>query len=212
MQMRRFIGWLACWKAAKIRSIWPDGWSGWRRRTSAAQIQVLCHSYVALLVTLAGGSRSLNVSRMPQAQSAYQAAQLIGMPECDTILAQVVVHLAEAPKSTRVYAAYNSAKRLVASEPNYPVPLHIRNAPTRLMKELDYGKEYLYEPSFAHPVHQTFLPKELEGKGTFLQAEDSIEGKTVDLDRLQEWEKVHQKRWEGRENLELQLAVRDLEH
>lgn len=65
------------------------------------------------------------------------------MPECDCILAQCAVHLAEAPKSVRVYKAYNAAKALVNNERAYPIPLHIRNAPTRLMKDLGYGKEYL---------------------------------------------------------------------
>lgn len=80
------------------------------------------------------------------------------MPECDCILAQAVVHLAEAPKSIRVYAGYNKAKALVKKSEAYPVPLHIRNAPTKLLKELGYGKEYMYNPGFAHPVHQTYLP------------------------------------------------------
>ncbi|GAA6015691.1 hypothetical protein JCM11491_002446, partial [Sporobolomyces phaffii] len=74
--------------------------------------------------------------------SAYHATQLVGMPECDCILAQVVVALAEAPKSIRTYAAYKAAKALVRDSENYPVPLHIRNAPTRLMKDLGYGREY----------------------------------------------------------------------
>lgn len=82
-------------------------------------------------------------------------------PECDCILAQAVVHLAEAPKSVRVYKAYGEAKSLVKGEQNYPVPLHIRNAPTKLMKQLDYGKEYRYEPNYAHPVLQEFLPPEV---------------------------------------------------
>lgn len=82
-------------------------------------------------------------------------------PECDCILAQAIVHLAEAPKSVRVYKAYGEAKSLVKGEQNYPVPLHIRNAPTKLMKQLNYGKEYKYEPAYAHPVYQTFLPPEV---------------------------------------------------
>ena len=56
------------------------------------------------------------------------------MPECDTILAHLVVHLAETKKSVRVYKAYNKVKEVIAKEPNLPVPLHIRNAPTKLMK------------------------------------------------------------------------------
>lgn len=65
------------------------------------------------------------------------------MPESDCILAECAVYLAEAKKSVRVYKAYNAVKALVREEQAYPVPLHIRNAPTTLMKKLDYGKEYL---------------------------------------------------------------------
>ncbi|KAI9280941.1 DNA polymerase III, clamp loader complex, gamma/delta/delta subunit [Umbelopsis sp. AD052] len=68
------------------------------------------------------------------AVSAYQACERIGMPECDTILAHLVVHLAETKKSVRTYKAYNKVKEVIANEPNLPVPMHIRNAPTKLMK------------------------------------------------------------------------------
>jgi putative ATPase len=122
------------------------------------------------------------------------------MPECDCILAQCIVYLAEAPKSVRSYQAYGKAKALVNAEQAYPVPLHIRNAPTKLMKSLGYGKEYLYEPAFAHPVHQTFMPPELESK-VFLRDDDDVEDKRVDEDKLQGWEHHHGKEWEGRHKL-----------
>ena len=80
---------------------------------------------------------------LSSALAAYQSCQLIGMPECDVILAEIVVRFAEAPKSTRVYGAYGRAKALVRSETAHPVPMHIRNAPTKLMKELGYGRDYL---------------------------------------------------------------------
>lgn len=128
------------------------------------------------------------------------------MPECDCILAQCIVHLAEAPKSVRSYAAYNKAKALVNAEQAYPVPLHIRNAPTRLMKSLGYGKEYLYEPSFAHPVHQTFMPPELESQ-VFLRNDDDVEDKRIDEDKLQTWEYHHGKEWEGRSKLASSRAL-----
>ncbi|KAI8066198.1 DNA polymerase III, clamp loader complex, gamma/delta/delta subunit [Gilbertella persicaria] len=68
------------------------------------------------------------------AMSAYHACEKIGMPECDTILAHLVVHLAETKKSVRTYKAYNLVKQTIRQNPSYPVPLHIRNAPTLLMK------------------------------------------------------------------------------
>lgn len=66
--------------------------------------------------------------------SAYNACEKIGMPECDTILAHLVVHLAETKKSIRSYKAYNLVKETIRQNPGYPVPMHIRNAPTHLMK------------------------------------------------------------------------------
>jgi putative ATPase len=122
------------------------------------------------------------------------------MPECDCILAHCIVYLAEAPKSIRAYKAYGKAKALVNNEQAFPVPLHIRNAPTKLMKNLGYGKEYLYEPSFAHPVHQTFMPPELEGH-TFLIGDNDPADRTIDKDKLEEWERHIGKRWEGRDRL-----------
>ncbi|KAJ8293778.1 putative oligopeptide transporter [Rhodotorula toruloides] len=149
-----------------------------------------------------------NPLALPQAVAAYQATQLIGMPECDCILAQVVVMLAESPKSVRTYKAYNAAKKLVKESENYPVPLHIRNAPTGLMKQLGYGRDYRYEPGYAHPVHQPFLPPELAGT-IFLKDDDSVEGKTYDEAALREWEwrNLGGKKWEGREEMEKKFAV-----
>ncbi|ORE09478.1 P-loop containing nucleoside triphosphate hydrolase protein [Rhizopus microsporus var. microsporus] len=101
-------------------------------------------------------------SALPLAVAAYQACERIGMPECDTILAHLVVHLAETKKSVRTYKAYNLVKETIRQKPAYPVPLHIRNAPTKLMKDLNYGKGYKYNPDYDEPVDQTYLPEELK--------------------------------------------------
>ncbi|CEQ41169.1 SPOSA6832_02857, partial [Sporobolomyces salmonicolor] len=154
-----------------------------------------------------------NPLALQQAVAAYQATQLLGMPECDCILAQVVVMLAESPKSVRTYKAYNAAKRLVQETENYPVPLHIRNAPTGLMKQLGYGRDYRYNPSYAHPVYQPFLPPELasDSAAQFLKDDDSVEGKIYDEAALREWEwrNLGGGRWEGRDEMERKL--RELE-
>ncbi|KAI7894892.1 DNA polymerase III, clamp loader complex, gamma/delta/delta subunit [Mucor mucedo] len=71
---------------------------------------------------------------LPLAMATYQACEKIGMPECDTILAHLVVHLAETKKSVRSYKAYNLVKQTIQQKPQYPVPMHIRNAPTKLME------------------------------------------------------------------------------
>ncbi|KAI9279767.1 DNA polymerase III, clamp loader complex, gamma/delta/delta subunit [Sporodiniella umbellata] len=96
------------------------------------------------------------------AMSAYHACEKIGMPECDTILAHLVVHLAQTEKSVRSYKAYKLVKETIRQRPAYPVPLHIRNAPTQLMKNLDYGKGYKYNPDYEEPVDQTYLPEEMK--------------------------------------------------
>ena len=101
---------------------------------------------------------------LPQAVAAYQACHFIGMPECNVILAQCVAYLAKAPKSNALYVAYDAARRDVHESPNDPVPLHIRNAPTALMKDLGYGKGYQYNPDFKEPVDQDYLPERLKGK------------------------------------------------
>ena len=99
-----------------------------------------------------------------QAVTGYQATHQIGMPECNVILSQVVVYLAQAPKSNALYRAYGAVASDIHELPNEPVPIHLRNAPTKLMKELGYGKEYKYNPDFVEPVDQSYLPQRLQGK------------------------------------------------
>jgi putative ATPase len=96
------------------------------------------------------------------AMAAYQAAHAIGMPECNVVLAQAAAYLARAPKSNKLYTAYQAVQKDIAELPNEPVPLHLRNAPSQLMKELDYGKGYKYNPAYAEPVEQDYLPEKLE--------------------------------------------------
>ncbi|XP_035375569.1 ATPase WRNIP1 [Electrophorus electricus] len=106
---------------------------------------------------------------LPQAVAAFQACHFIGMPECEVILAQCVVYLTRAPKSVEVYKAYDSVKACLRNHkgPLPPVPFHLRNAPTRLMKELGYAKNYKYNPAFKGPVDQEYLPAELCGINFF---------------------------------------------
>ncbi len=101
---------------------------------------------------------------MTQAVAGYQAAHFLGMPECNVHLAQVAVYLALAPKSNALYEAYGAVREDIRQTPNEPVPLHIRNAPTKLMKELGYGQGYKYNPAFEELVDQTYLPEALKGK------------------------------------------------
>ncbi len=101
---------------------------------------------------------------LPQAVAAMQAVELIGMPECKIALAQVVVYMASAPKSNAVYKAYNMAAADALNMSQHPVPLHLRNAPTKLMKELGYSKGYKYAHDYEEgKASMKCMPEELEG-------------------------------------------------
>lgn len=122
--------------------------------------------YVARrLVRFASEDIGLANSRaLEQAVAAYQACHFIGMPECNVILAQAVVYMAKCNKSNDLYVAYEKAAADVKEYGNLPVPLHIRNAPTQLMKDLNYGKGYKYSPDYNYKEKQDYLPNKLKGR------------------------------------------------
>jgi putative ATPase len=107
-----------------------------------------------------------NSFALPQAVAAQQACHSIGMPECELALAQAVVYLAKSKKSNALYVGYGHVKDDVRQYPNEPVPIHLRNAPTKLMKNLGYGKDYKYTPKFDNPedAKQEYLPEKLRGR------------------------------------------------
>ncbi|MDD4290272.1 MAG: replication-associated recombination protein A [Patescibacteria group bacterium] len=105
-----------------------------------------------------------NSRALEQAVSCYQACHFIGYPECNVILAQAVVYMAKCKKSNELYVGYNKAKDDVIKFGNLPVPLHIRNAPTKLMKDLGYGKNYKYSPDYNYKEEQNYLPEKLKNK------------------------------------------------
>ncbi len=120
--------------------------------------------------------------------SAMQAFQFIGLPEGELALAQAAVYLATAPKSNAVYAAYGQAKRSIQEKGSLPVPLHIRNAPTRLMKELGYGKDYLYAHDYEEAfVPQEYLPDKLAGRIYYRPTGRGYE--KIIKERLEKWRK-----------------------
>lgn len=99
------------------------------------------------------------------AMAAQQAVHFVGMPECNVALAQCVVYLATAPKSNSLYTAYKRVQETIAKNPTEPVPLHLRNAPTGLMKDLGYGKGYRYAHDYPGGfVKQQNLPDSLKNK------------------------------------------------
>ena len=110
------------------------------------------------------------------ATSCFTAVDYIGMPEARIILSQAATYLASAPKSNASYMAVEEAFADVRRQPNDPVPLHLRNAPTKLMKELDYGKEYKYSHAYdQHFVEQQYLPETLKGKIYYHPSENGEE-------------------------------------
>ena len=103
-----------------------------------------------------------NPNALLLANACFDALKKIGWPEGRIILAETTVYLASSPKSNSAYMAINDALALVERTGNLPVPLHLRNAPTALMKELDYGKEYKYAHDYKDNfVKQDYLPKEV---------------------------------------------------
>jgi putative ATPase len=119
----------------------------------------------------------------PRAQTmtleACQIYERLGSPEGELALANAVLYLAVAPKSNAAYMAYNEAKAFVANDKSRSVPLHLRNAPTKLMKALDYGKEYRYahnEPE-AYAAGESYLPDDMQPVQFYVPTPRGLEGK-----------------------------------
>jgi putative ATPase len=124
------------------------------------------------------------------ATSTFQACHFVGMPEARIILSQCATYLASQPKSNAAYLAIEKASEDVRNLPNYPVPLHLRNPVTKLMKELDYGRDYKYAHNYDdHFVQENYLPEELKGKQYYFPTESGQE-KTL-KERLKNW-------WKGK--------------
>jgi len=125
--------------------------------------------------------------------AAKDATHFIGMPEGNNALAQAAIYLATAPKSNAVYMAYNEASADALKETAEPVPLHLRNAPTKLMKDLEYGKEYQYSHDAPDAVAgMDCLPPSLSGKKYYRPTERGFE-KEIKR-RLEGWEKLKAER------------------
>ena len=130
-----------------------------------------------------------NPNALLLAGECLRSVQAIGMPECRILLGQCAVYLATSAKSNSTYLAINKALDLADKTANLPVPLHLRNAPTKLMKEQGYGIDYLYPHNYAeHFVLQEYLPPELKGTKIYESARNKRE---VEGERLQ------QRRWQS---------------
>jgi putative ATPase len=114
--------------------------------------------------------------------NASQAQERLGSPEGELVLAQAAIYLAVAAKSNAVYTAFNSAMADIRSMPSYEVPLHLRNAPTKLMKDLDYGKDYRYahNEKGAYAAAESYLPEEMGNKHYYFPTERGLEVKITE--------------------------------
>ncbi|MES0349838.1 MAG: replication-associated recombination protein A [Desulfobacteria bacterium] len=131
------------------------------------------------------------------AVSAMQAFQFVGLPEGDLALAQAAVYLATAPKSNSLYAGYGKVKQTIGQTGTLPAPLHIRNAPTRLMEELGYGKDYKYAHDFEGAyVPQEYLPEELKDQVYYEPTNRGYE--KIIKDKLMKWRKLKASMLRGR--------------
>lgn len=129
------------------------------------------------LVILAAEDIGLaNPNALLMATSCFQAVQMIGMPESRIILSEATIYLATSPKSNSAYEAIGKAQGIVKETGDLPVPLHLRNAPTRLMKDIGYGIDYKYAHSFpGNFVEQEFLPEKLSGTSIYKPQDNSRE-------------------------------------
>jgi len=126
-----------------------------------------------------------NPNALLLATNCFKAVEVIGYPECDIILSQCTVYLATSAKSNASYAAIKTAKAAATGNGNLPVPMHLRNAPTKLMKELGYGDNYKYSHSFpGNFVEQEFMPEEMSGTKFYEPGNNPAESKIT--------EKLHQ--------------------
>lgn len=139
----------------------PNGAVYWLARMIAGGEDI---KFIArrMLILAAEDIGLANPNALMIANNCFQAVNVIGNPEARIILSETAVYLAVSPKSNSAYMAINEALALVKQTGNLPVPLHLRNAPTKLMKDLDYGKEYKYAHSYeGNFVEQDFLPEEI---------------------------------------------------
>ncbi|GHT72209.1 ATPase AAA [Bacteroidia bacterium] len=147
-----------------IRGSDPDGAIYWLARMVAGGEDP---KFIArrLVISAAEDIGLANPNALLLANTCFDALTKIGWPEGRIILAETTVYLATSPKSNSAYMAIENASAEVAQSGNLPVPLHLRNAPTKLMKELDYGKGYKYAHDYENNfVEQEFLPQEIKGK------------------------------------------------
>lgn len=143
-----------------------------------------------LVISAAEDIGLANPNALLMATTTFQAVQAVGFPEARIILSQATLYLATSPKSNAAYLAINQAQQTVRKTGNLPIPLHLRNAPTQLMKNLNYGSGYKYAHDFpGNFVDQEFLPDVIQGT-TFYQPQKNTSELKI-LERIKKW-------WKGK--------------
>lgn len=131
-----------------------------------------------LIISAAEDIGLANPNALLLATNCFEAIHMVGWPESRIILSEVTIYLATSPKSNSAYMAINQAQALVRETGNLPVPLHLRNAPTKMMKELDYGKSYKYAHDYPDNfAEQDYLPEKLKGNQLWSPQNNSQEAK-----------------------------------
>lgn len=129
-----------------------------------------------LLILAAEDIGNANPQALQLASDCFRAVEIIGLPEARIILAQTVTYLASSPKSNAAYEAIGMAMQFVKESGDLPVPLHLRNAPTTLMKDIGYGEDYKYSHSYpGNFIKQEFLPDTAEGKQFYSPGQNKLE-------------------------------------
>ena len=143
-----------------------------------------------LIISAAEDIGLANPTALVMANNCFDALQKIGWPEGRIVLSQCAIYLALSPKSNSAYLAINKAQSIVREKGDSSIPLSLRNAPTKLMEELDYGKDYLYSHDNLDKLHlQEFLPDELKGTSIYKPKQNK---------RETEYEKLIEKIWKGK--------------
>ena len=161
-----------------IRGSDPNGAIYWLARMIEAGEDI---GFIArrLLILAAEDIGIANPTALVLANSTFQAVTSVGYPEGRILLSECVIYLATSPKSNTAYKAINEAQEKVRQTGNLPIPLHLRNAPTKLMKELGYGEDYKYAHDYKNQfIEQEFLPEEIKGT-TFYQPGDNQKEKSI---------------------------------
>ncbi len=144
-----------------------------------------------LLISASEDIGNANPTALIMANNTFQAVSIIGYPESRIILSQCAIYLANSPKSNASYEAIGKAQKLVQETGDLSIPLHLRNAPTKLMKDLDYGKDYKYSHSYKNNfVVQEFLPEEIANTKLYEPGNNTRENNFRELLKKR-WEKYN---------------------